>query len=118
MQGLSSQLKTSVAPLPTFAQRWNAGEVFTKLHHDGDRVHIERAQNCQAILDSAAELRSNELLGTADFRHVGRIPMGLLETWLQEAGVSYSDSEAVKEVIRKKLQSGEFAKLRIHEGSW
>lgn len=92
--------------------------VTTKLHHDGDKVHVQRAQECQPILDSAAALRSNGLTGTSDFRHVGRIPAAVLEMWLNEAGVAFSDTEAVKEVIRKKLQSGDFAKLRVDERSW
>lgn len=92
--------------------------VTTKLHHDGDKVHVQRAQDCQPILDSAAALRSNVLTGTSDFRHVGRIPSAVLEMWLNEEGVALSDTEAVKEVIRKKLQSGDFSKLRVHEGSW
>lgn len=92
--------------------------VTTKLHHDGDKVHIQRVQNCQPILDSAAALRSDGLTGTRDFRHVGRIPSAVLEMWLNEEGVAFSNTEAVKEVIRKKLQSGDFSKLRVHEGSW
>lgn len=93
-------------------------QVKTRLHHDGDKVHVERFQECQPILDSARELRSNGLTGSSDFRHVGRIPAALLEQWLNEAGVAYSDTEAVKEVIRKKLQSGDFGKLRVDERSW
>jgi hypothetical protein len=92
--------------------------VTTKLHHDGDKVRIQRVQDCQPILDSAAALRSNGLTGTRDFRHVGRIPFAVLEMWLNEEGVAFSDTEAVKEVLRKKLQSGDFSKLRVHEGSW
>tara|TARA_R110000744_G_scaffold366192_1_gene475138 strand:+ start:626 stop:913 length:288 start_codon:yes stop_codon:yes gene_type:complete len=93
-------------------------KVLTRLHQDGDKVHIERAQDCQAILDSAAELRSNGVTGSGDFRHVGRIPAAVLEMWLNQEGVLFSDTEAVKEVIRKKLQSGDFGKLRVDERTW
>ena len=92
--------------------------VTTKLHHDGNKVYVQRSQECQPILDSAAALRSNGLTGTNDFWHVGRIPAAILEKWLNEAGIAFSDTEAVKEVIRKKLQSGDFSKLRVDERSW
>ena len=93
-------------------------KVKTKLHHDGDKVHVHRSQECQPILDSAAALRSNGLTGSSDFRHVGRIPFVVLEMWLNESGVVFSDTNAVKEVIRKNLQSGNFSRLRVDERSW
>ena len=44
--------------------------------------------------------------------------MALLSVWLKEAGVSWSDTGAVKEVLKRKLMSNEFAKLRVWEGSY
>ena len=44
--------------------------------------------------------------------------MALLGVWLKEAGVSWSDTGAVKEVLKENLMSNEFAKLRVWEGSY
>ena len=51
-------------------------------------------------------------------RHVGRIPTKLLTIWLKEAGVSWTDTNAVQDVIRRKLMSGEFSALRNWEGNF
>lgn len=93
-------------------------EVATRLIQDGSSTHIVRHQDVESILDSAQELRSNGITGSADFRHVGRIPAVVLEMWINEAGVRPDDNEAVREIIRKKLMSGEFQKLRVHEGTF
>jgi hypothetical protein len=42
----------------------------------------------------------------------------VLATWLKEAGVSWSDTEAAKEVVKRKMMSGEFSKFRVWEGSY
>lgn len=91
-------------------------DVFTRAFQDGDEIRLVRAQDAEPILESAQHLRSNGLTGSADFRHVGRIPAVVLEGWLNEAGVSFNDHKAVEEIIHRKLLDGDFAKLRVHEG--
>jgi nucleoside permease NupC len=44
--------------------------------------------------------------------------MGLLGMWLKEAGVSWDDTAAVKDVLKRKLMSNEFSALRVWEGSY
>jgi nucleoside permease NupC len=44
--------------------------------------------------------------------------MGLLSVWLKEAGVSWTDTQAVKDVLKRKLASNEFSALRVWEGSY
>jgi hypothetical protein len=38
--------------------------------------------------------------------------------WLKEAGVRWDDHEAKKQIIRKKLLSGDFAAFRVWEGTY
>ena len=51
-------------------------------------------------------------------RLVGFVDGAVLGAWLKEAGVAWSDTEAAKEVVKKKMMSGEFSKLRVWEGSY
>ncbi len=44
--------------------------------------------------------------------------MGMLEIWLKQAGVKWTDTEAVKEVIKSKLMSNEFSALRVWDGKY
>jgi hypothetical protein len=42
----------------------------------------------------------------------------MLNIWLKEAGVAWTDTQAVKDVIKRKLMSNEFKSLRVWEGSY
>ena len=54
----------------------------------------------------------------SDYKHVGNVDLGLLSVWLKEAGVEWNDTEAVKDVIKRKLMSNEFQALRVWEGAY
>lgn len=91
-----------------------------RFHYDdatGDLTVIE-THDPNPVLDSVAALKSAGMTGNSDKRHVGRVPFFLLEQWLQEAGVSFDDSAAVREVLNRKLLSGEFNNLRPWEGTF
>ena len=44
--------------------------------------------------------------------------MALLAVWLNEAGVEWTDTQAVKDVLKRKLMSNEFNCLRVWEGKY
>ena len=54
----------------------------------------------------------------SDYKHVGNVDMALLGIWLKEAGVSWDDTEAVKDVLKRKLMSNEFSALRVWQGTY
>jgi len=90
------------------------------VHHDdgGDTLTIERVYDSQPVLDSVKEIKDAGLGQTGDKRLVGRIPLHIMAQWLKEAGISWSDHEAAKEVIKRKILSGDFSKLRVWEGTY
>jgi len=47
-----------------------------------------------------------------------RVDAALIGVWLKEAGVSWSDTEAANQVVKRKLTSGEFADLRVWQGKY
>lgn len=51
-------------------------------------------------------------------RLVGTVPRSLVMEWLKEAGVKWDDHQARADVIKKKMLSGEFDKLRVWEGTY
>jgi hypothetical protein len=55
---------------------------------------------------------------TGESRLVGVIPMHIMQEWFKEAGVSWDDREACKEIVKRKMLSGDFDKLRVWEGSY
>lgn len=51
----------------------------------------------------------------SDSKLAARIPMWLITEWLKEAGLKWDDP-AAKDVIVRKVQSGEHQKLRVWTG--
>ncbi len=86
---------------------------------EDDKLIIKKTHDANEMLKDVEHARqhSDNSFGS-DYKHVGNVDMALLGVWLKEAGVSWSDTGAVKEVIKRKLMSNEFAKLRVWEGSY
>jgi len=84
--------------------------------HDNMVIH-QRHDVSQAMRD--AEMAKAAGIGMdGENRLVGFLEGPVLATWLKEAGVSWSDTEAAKEVVKRKMMSGEFSKFRVWEGSY
>jgi len=86
---------------------------------DGDKMIIKNTFDGSQMLKDAeyARQRTENAFGS-DKKYVGNVDMGLVNIWLKEAGVSWTDTHAVQEIIKRKLMSNEFAKLRVWEGSY
>ena len=70
------------------------------------------------FFEEAKQIRDQGLGQTGENRLVGRIPVHLVVQWMKEAGLSWSDTEAKKDLIRKKMLSGEFDAFRIWKGTY
>ena len=86
---------------------------------EDDTLILKNTHDANDMLKDVEHARqhSDNTFGS-DYKHVGNVDMALLSVWLKEAGVSWSDTGAVKEVLKRKLMSNEFAKLRVWEGSY
>ena len=75
--------------------------------YDND-VHIEKARM----------LREAGVGQTGESRLGGTIPMHIVAEWMKEAGLSWDDNEAKKDVIKRKMLSGDFDKFRVWKGTY
>ena len=75
--------------------------------YDND-VHIEKARM----------LREAGVGQTGESRLVGTVPMHIVAEWMKEAGLSWDDNEAKKDVIKRKMLSGDFDKFRVWKGTY
>ena len=89
-----------------------------KLILDDDKLTHVRTFDAEPALDRAQMARDAGKAVQGDNWFVGSVPMPMVAQWLTEAGVSWDDTEAVQDVIKRKLLSGEFARLRVHEGTY
>ena len=91
------------------------GEKFID-NHDGTFV-VQRQFNNEPYLNRVEKIRelNGGILGES--RLAGEIPLHIVETWAKEAGIKWSDP-AMKDVIKRKLLSGEFDKFRVWKGTF
>tara|TARA_R110000772_G_scaffold40678_4_gene95089 strand:+ start:1828 stop:2127 length:300 start_codon:yes stop_codon:yes gene_type:complete len=89
---------------------------FIKATPDG--VLINRVQDTQPIIEDVKARQLGGLTGSSDMRHVCRVPVVILEEACKAAGVEASDREAVREIIFKKVSSGEWSKFQVHAGGY
>lgn len=84
-----------------------------------DQMVIKRTHDATQMLKDAEYARERAPNSFAsDYKHVGNVDMALVTIWLKEAGVEWTDTQAVKDVIKRKLMSNEFSQLRVWEGRW
>lgn len=79
--------------------------VVTKMHDLGDRVVIERVEDVSAIIE-ANKRQFNDVSTSSrmgEMVHVGRIPVVVMERWMQEDGINYLAKEN-KGLLLKKLE--------------
>lgn len=90
-----------------------------KVSFEGDNLVIKKTFDASHMLNDAKHAReATQNSFASDYKHVGNVDMGLLGVWLKEAGVSWEDTQAVKDVLKRKLMSNEFSALRVWEGSY
>jgi hypothetical protein len=83
-------------------------------------LHIVQKHDVSATLKRAEMMRQAQQAGVhgsipADWIPVGVVPAVMQRVWATEAGVSMDDREAMEEVFKRKLMSGEFSKFRVDE---
>ena len=97
----------------------NSTKVSEQHKFEGDNLIIKKTFDASHMLNDAKHAReTTENAFGSDWKHVGNVDMGMLGAWLKEAGVSWEDTQAVKDVIKRKLMSNEFSALRVWEGSY
>jgi len=94
-------------------------KISESIKFDDDKLIIKKTHDATSMLDDARHAREHAPNAFAsDYKHVGNVDMALVNIWLKEAGVSWTDTQAVKDVIKRKLMSNEYQALRVWEGSW
>jgi hypothetical protein len=90
------------------------------VHYDSDgrTFTVQRQYDVNPTLEQAKIIRDSGAGVTGENRLVGRIPMVMVDQWMKEAGVAHNDNEARKEIIRKKMLSGDFDKFRVWGGTF
>lgn len=79
---------------------------------------IKQRHDVSQALKDARMARDAGIGMSGENRLAGFLEPAVLGAWLKEAGVAWSDTEAAKEVVQRKMISGEFAKFRVWDGTF
>lgn len=96
-----------------------SNKIGSQYKFEDDKLIIKNTYDATAAINDAAHARevTQNSFGS-DYKHVGNVDMAMLGNWLKEAGVEWTDTQGIKDVLKKKLMSSEFSKLRVWEGSY
>ena len=83
-----------------------------------DHMVIKKKHDVSQALNDVQKAKDAGIGMSGENRLVGFLDGAVLAQWLKEAGVSWSDTEAAKEVVKRKMMSGEFSKFRVWDGSY
>lgn len=87
-------------------------------HHafDGDDLIVNRTQDVEPILDDNKAMANEPQHG--DFRHIGSIPVVIIEKWMNEDGVNIlaMGNEEFSAFIERKLNDPDWRHLKTYSG--
>ena len=85
-----------------------------------DKIIVKKTHDFSTDLDRISQLRQicGEEQKGAEKKLVAAVPLDVMAQWCKEAGVSWDDSYARGEVIKKRLKLAENSKFRIWKGKY
>ena len=89
--------------------------------HDADGVDslvVKNTFSADRALADARLARDAGKQSSGDNKLIATLPMELITLWLKEAGVSWSDSYACQEVVKRNLLDPKNSKFRVWEGKY
>ena len=93
-------------------------KISEKISFDHDHMVIKQRHDVSQALKDVRMAKDAGIGMSGEKRLAGFLDGAVLASWLKEDGVSWSDTEAAKEVVKRKMMSGEFSKFRVWEGSY
>lgn len=81
-----------------------------------ERLHVQRVQDVEPILEHAKARASSGLTGSADYWHMAELPMVIVEKYCNENGITFAEFMANTEHVRRMVNDPALAAFRVHGG--
>lgn len=88
----------------------------TRIHVKDGRMVVQNTQDCTSIAESAMARHNEGLHGTSELKHAARIPMVMVEKYLNDNNITFAEWSQNKAHIRRMLQDPALAHFRIWKG--
>ena len=93
-------------------------KIYEEWIDDGDKIIHKKTHDWNPMLDQAEAYRQNGNESFGESKLIGVIDAALLGEWLKEAGVAWDDHHAKAEIVKRKMLSGDFNKLRVWDKTY
>ena len=93
-------------------------QIFTKYHYlpETDTTAIERIQDCTPIVETVSNLRKAGLVGSNEMRHAASFPHVVVETYLNEKGITFEEFRSNPVHVKAMLNDPALKAFRVWEG--
>lgn len=91
-------------------------DLHTKIHMDGDLMHIESVQDATPYLERAKALHNEGRHGSNDFKHAAEIPMIAIQTYMNANGIEFSEFMSNPAHLKRMLNDPDLKHTRIWAG--
>lgn len=88
-------------------------KVHTLFHRDGDKLHVERVQDVEAVLEQAKRLHIEGKHGSKEMRHAARYPRVIVEAYCNKAGITLNEWMANPVHAQRMLDDPDLAYFKI-----
>lgn len=85
---------------------------------EGDQIVHVTTHDWNPMLERVKELKAQGIDGFSENKLVGVIDAALLGQILKQKGVKWNDTQAVEDILKQIMMSGDFKNLRVWEGSY
>lgn len=91
-------------------------ELQTRVHLDGDKMHVENVQDCTGYLERAKALHKEGIHGSKDFKHAAELPEVAVQTYLNSNGIDFAEFMKNPVHIKRMLNDPDLKGFRIWPG--
>lgn len=91
-------------------------EMQTRVVSQDDKVIVQSFQDTTEILDSVKERVDQGNTGSHDMKHAATIPMVIIESYINRAGITFTEFMRDKEHIKTLLNDKSLEGFRIWKG--
>jgi hypothetical protein len=94
----------------------NYNPVSTKIKIDDGKMFIGRSQDCTPIAEYAKAMHNSGNHGGKEMRHAAKIPLVIIETYMNVHGVTFQEVMNDEKHFRQMLNDPDLKQFRIWPG--
>lgn len=92
-------------------------DLATKFHMNGDRMVVQRSQDCTPILEQCKAQQAEGLTGSSDMRLAAKLPYVVLENYCNVNNIEFKEAIQNPVHIKRMLNDPDLSGFRVWRGN-